>query len=83
MPDMEVRVKKWGNSAAVRIPAAIMEMANLVLEQPVDVRAEAGRVVIEPIRKADFDIDRLIAGIKRENCHRPADFGKPVGREVW
>ncbi len=80
---MQVLVKKWRNSAAVRIPAAVMRAAKLALKQPVDVRAEAGRVVIEPIRKAHFDIERLIAGISRDNCHRPADFGKPVAREVW
>jgi antitoxin MazE len=55
---MEVIVKKWGNSAAVRIPAAVMETARLALEQPVDVRAENGRVVIEPINKKEYDIQR-------------------------
>ena len=80
---MKVMVKKWGNSAAVRIPAAVMETAKLELERPVDVRAENGRVIIEPIKKKDYDIRKLIKGINRENCHAPVDFGKPVGREVW
>jgi len=76
-------VKKWGNSAAVRIPAAVMETAKLELERPVDIRAENGPVVIEPIGKKDYDIRKLIKGISRENCHSPVDFGKPVGHEVW
>jgi len=80
---MEVIVKKWGNSAAVRIPAAVMATAKLALEQPVDVRAENGRVVIEPIKKTEFDIRELIKGISKENGHAPVDFGKPVGYEVW
>lgn len=80
---MKVIVKKWGNSAAVRIPAAAMETARLALEQPVDVRAEAGRVIIEPIKSRDYDIRKLIKRISRKNCHALADFGKPVGREVW
>ena len=80
---MEVIVKKWGNSAAVRIPAAVMATAKFALEQPVEVRAEDGRVVIEPIRKMEYDIKKLIAGISRKNRHRPVDFGKPAGREVW
>jgi len=80
---MEVIVKKWGNSAAVRIPAAVMETAKFALEQPVDVRAENGRVVIEPVNKKEYDIQRLIKGINRENCHAPVEFGGPVGREVW
>jgi antitoxin MazE len=80
---VKVIVKKWGNSAAVRIPAAAMETARLTLEQSVDVRAEAGRVIIEPVKSRDYDIRKLVKGINRKNCHAPADFGKPAGREVW
>jgi antitoxin MazE len=54
---MRVTVKKWGNSAAVRIPAAVMEATNVKLDQPVDVREERGRIVIEPVRVPSFDID--------------------------
>ena len=80
---MEVIVKKWGNSAAVRIPAAVMETARFALDQPVDVRAEDGRVVIEPVKRTQYDIGKLIESISRENCHSLVDFGKPVGRELW
>ncbi len=80
---MEVILKKWGNSAAVRIPAAVMETAQFSLEQPVDVRAEDGRVVIEPVKKKEYDIEKLIKSISKENCHSPVDFGKPMGHEVW
>jgi antitoxin MazE len=80
---MEVIVKKWGNSAAVRIPSAVMQAAELTLEQPVDVRAESGRVVIEPTVRKQFDIRKLVRRINRKNRHAPVDFGKPRGREVW
>ncbi|MGB4875835.1 MAG: AbrB/MazE/SpoVT family DNA-binding domain-containing protein, partial [Candidatus Competibacter sp.] len=42
-------IKKWGSSPAVRIPAAVMEAASLNLEQEVQVRAENGCVIIEPL----------------------------------
>jgi antitoxin MazE len=80
---MEVIVKKWGNSAAIRIPAPVLEEAKFALEQHVEVRAEDGRVVIEPVRQKQFKLDALLAGITDENRHTPVDFGKPVGREVW
>jgi len=80
---MRVVVKKWGNSASVRIPSAIMEAARLRLDQPVDVREEAGRIVIEPIRDADYDIATLVAEITDENRHRTVEMGPPIGREVW
>lgn len=80
---MKVVVRKWGNSASVRIPAAVMEAARLHLDQPVDVREEAGRIVIEPIRKAAYDLATLVAGITEENRHDAVETGPPVGREVW
>ena len=80
---MKSVVKKWGNSAAVRIPAAVMEAIPLELDEPVDVREEAGRIVIEPVRQKAYDINALIQGITSENLHEAADFGAAVGKEVW
>ena len=80
---MKVVVRKWGNSASVRIPAAVMEAARLHLDQPVDIREEAGRIVIEPIREAAYDLATLVAGITEENRHDAVETGPPVGREVW
>ncbi len=78
---MQVLVKKWGNSASIRIPAAVMEAAKLLLDQPVDIREEAGRIIIEPIRTSEFDLAELLAGITEDNLHEEIDFGPPVGRE--
>ena len=80
---MRVVVKKWGNSASVRIPASVMAAATLSLDQAVDVREESGRIVIEPLREETFDIGDLIAGITDDNVHEAIDFGAPVGREIW
>jgi antitoxin MazE len=80
---MKVVVKKWGNSASVRIPASVMVAASLSLDQAVDVREEAGRIIIEPIRQDVFDIADLVAGITDDNRHEATDFGAPVGREIW
>ena len=45
---MRVIVKKWGNSASVRIPVGIMQAVNLSLDETVGARPEGGRIVIEP-----------------------------------
>lgn len=80
---MRVTVKKWGNSASVRIPAAIMAAARLELDASVDVREEDGRIVIEPVRDAEYDLDRLLAGVTADNLHSEADFGAPAGKEAF
>jgi antitoxin MazE len=79
---MRVAVKKWGNSASVRIPSAIMQAAKIDIDQVVDVREEMGRIIIEPVRRRDYDLNELIRAITPENVHEAADFGKPVGKEL-
>lgn len=78
---MRVIVKKWGNSASVRIPSGIMEAARLSLDAPVDVREERGRIIIDPIR-SEYDLTGMLAAIAPENLHNEMDFGTPVGKEI-
>lgn len=80
---MRVIVKKWGNSASVRIPAAIMDAAHLRLDETVDVREEGGRIVIEPVRPSEYDLAQLLARITPENLHADVDFGAAVGKEAF
>lgn len=80
---MTVLVKKWGNSAAVRIPAAVLAKAGLEIDQPVEVRQEQGRIIIEPARTLRFELNDLLDAIRPDNLHAPIDTGQPVGREVW
>ena len=80
---MKVQVKKWGNSAAVRIPAAVVEAAALRLDQTVDVREEGGRIIIEPVRAPHYDLDHLLDRMTPETFPEDIDFGPPVGWEAW
>jgi antitoxin MazE len=76
-------VKKWGNSASVRIPSAVFQAAKLRLEDSVEVREESGRIVIEPVPHKDYDLSELLKKITPENLQEEVDFGRPVGKEAW
>lgn len=80
---MKATIKKWGNSAAVRIPASVMQATNLQLDDVVDVREEDGRIVIEPVRPKRYELDALLKGITSKNQHHAIELGEPVGKEVW
>lgn len=80
---MKARVRKWGNSPAVRIPAAVMRAVRLKPDEMVDVREEAGRIVIEPVRRKDYDLGELLAAITPKNQPEKVDFGRPEGKEIW
>ena len=80
---MKVTVRKWGNSAAVRIPASVMQATHLDLNEVVYVREEAGRIVIEPVRQKTYELARLLKGITPKNRHDGVDFGAAMGKEAW
>lgn len=79
---MHIQVKKWGNSASVRIPAALMQAAKLRYDQAVDIREEKGRLIIEPIAET-LKLDDLLAGITNRNLHGETSFGPAMGKEIW
>jgi antitoxin MazE len=80
---MRSMVKKWGNSASVRIPVTVLQAAHLELDEAVDVREESGRIVIEPVRRKEYDLAELVKGITRKNLHAEVAFGGTVGKEEW
>jgi len=82
---VRVILKKWGNNAAVRLPAAIVQAARLRIDQPLEVRAEPGRVIIEPaeVEPEEIDVDALCATLDPAEKPDLVDFGPPAGSEVW
>lgn len=80
---MKATVRKWGNSAAVRIPASVMRAARLDLDEEVEVREEAQRIVIEPVRQKTYKLNELVKEITSKNLHTSVDFGPAIGNEVW
>lgn len=79
---METAIRKWGNSPAVRLPAAVLREAEFGVEQRVNISASRGRTVIEPSGRVSHDLDALVDGITAGNRHEEADFGAPVGKEI-
>ena len=86
MTNKDIRIRasigKWGNSAAVRLPATLMTQANFSDKQPIDLVLQDGRIILEPVAAPDLNLDELLAQITPENIHVEIDFGQPVGREL-
>lgn len=80
---MRAVIRKWGNSAAIRIPAAVMEAGKLRLDGAVDIREEKGRVVIKPVEDDGASLAVLLDGITPGNVHAEQGFGPAVGREAF
>lgn len=79
---VQVVIKKWGNSPAVRLPSAVMKDAALHVDDVVNVCVEDGLVTIRAVTQKKYILDDLLAGITSENIHERQDFGRPVGKEL-
>ncbi|MFN5511257.1 MAG: AbrB/MazE/SpoVT family DNA-binding domain-containing protein [Burkholderiales bacterium] len=80
---MESVIRKWGNSPALRLPAAVLKQAGYQLDQKVELTVTQGRIVIEPLQSVRYELGDLLAGLSRANRHDSVDFGPAVGREQF
>jgi len=77
------QVLKWGNSLALRIPAAIAKQMKVSAGEKVEIRLEGTRLVVVPAaeelpRFTQAQLIKALKGAKR----REDPVGKPRGREV-
>lgn len=72
---METQIKRWGNSAAIRIPSNILSDANLAVDSQINIEVKGNRIVIEPVAKTPkrlklpFTEQALLKGLDARNAH--------------
>lgn len=83
---MELSIQKWGNSAAVRLPATLLSQLGVALGDKLSVNMQPEGLVLRAARKS-YSLADLMAQCDL-NASPPADMAeweraKPVGNEVW
>ena len=80
---MHTKVSKWGNSLAVRIPAAIAEQVNITCGGTVDLKVVNGQLVVVPARVHVPTLDELLDELDPGTLHGEVNLGRPVGNGAW
>lgn len=80
---MKTRMKKWGNSLALRIPRSFAVEAGLEQNSPVEITLVDGKLVISPVKTPQLTLDELLDQVRDENLHHEVDSGPAVGGETW
>ena len=78
-----LKVQRWGNSLALRIPKAFAEQARMGDGTVVKVQFVNGSLVLTPSEPDEVTLASLLKGITDENVHSEVDFGAVVGKEAW
>jgi antitoxin MazE len=83
---MKTEFVKWGNSLALRIPATFAKEVGASEGKRAELTVEDDALIIKvarPKRRRRYRLGDLIEGITPENYHSEAEWGPPVGNEVW
>ena len=76
-----IKVKKWGNSLAIRIPKDIATTLSIDNNSIMELAVNNGMLIIRP--KINTLLESLVSRISNENLHKAIDTGWSVGNEEW
>lgn len=76
---MITRLRKWGNSLAVRIPKSFAVEALLAEETPVELWLGEGKRIVQPLRPRQVTLGELLRGVADENLHGRLGWSGVVG----
>ncbi|HBW36049.1 AbrB/MazE/SpoVT family DNA-binding domain-containing protein [Desulfosporosinus sp. BICA1-9] len=80
---MYTTIQKWGNSQAIRLPKAILEMAELHENDKVEIKVQDGNLVIVPVKKHRTLEERIAEYSGGDYRCSEWDTGKTVAEEVF
>lgn len=78
---MEVRVQKWVNSLAIRIPKVYADEINVRSGSLVTIDREENKLILES-KQDRKKLKELLAKVTSENIHEEIDTGESVGNEA-
>ena len=80
---MQTKIRKWGNSLAIRIPKAFVKEAHVAYGTAVDLSIDGGKIIINPEPAPEYKLEDLLKGVTAENIHAAVDTGEAVRQEAW
>lgn len=85
MKQSTTKVQKWGNSLAVRLPAASIKRLRIKAGHPVYIvpGPDTDELRIVAAREEPKTLRGLVARITPQNRHGEVSWGPAVGKDVW
>jgi antitoxin MazE len=80
---MSITLHRWGNSVGLRVPKPMLAQLGLAEGSQVEVKVEAGRLVVEPARRGRMTMAELLEGFTPDDRPGEIDWGPAAGREAW
>lgn len=85
---MRSEIKRWGNSAAVRLPSKLLAAAQLDVSSPISMQVKGNKIIIEAAResqskrlKLPYSEASLLADLTPDSAHSD-ELALPSAREI-
>lgn len=72
---MIAKTAKWGHSLALRLPKTVAQECGIKENTVVDISAKEKKIIITPVKKEKYSLEKLLSGITKDNIHSEIDFG--------
>lgn len=82
---MQTEMSKWGNSAAFRVPAALVQASGITIGTKMDIEVSEGRLILTPRKQKMSRAERyarIIASAEAIGSDEEIDWGPDVGNEI-
>jgi mRNA interferase MazF len=80
---VRTKVRRWGNSLAVRIPKSFADEVGVSEGAAVEMRLVERGLFVESVSTSGPILDDLLARVTPENLHGGIPLGLPQGLEAW
>lgn len=84
---MHTQIKRWGNSAAIRLSSRLLARTNLEVSSEVNIEVKDNKIIIEPLKQADrklrlpFSEEELLEGMTADKAHAD-EVARPLASET-
>ncbi|MBN1902243.1 hypothetical protein JW926_13040 [Candidatus Sumerlaeota bacterium] len=82
---MLIKSKKCKKVIDIKIPVETLNAAQISEDDPLDIQAEKGRIIISPMEnpRGKYKIEDIVKRMPKNYMPVEMDWGKSKGKEAW
>lgn len=80
---MKTKVRRWGNSLGLRIPARLASSHRITEGSDIEIIEDGSELRLRPLEPEGYTLSELLKGVTEENLHHEVLTDRPKGKELW
>ena len=80
---VEVKLQKWGNSQAIRIPSTFLKSLKLKENDKLELVCEDDKIIISKSKNNKISLEERFKKYHGKNMAKEFEWDLPKGNEIW